>query len=690
MIRPAPATDLTPHWRRVQHDHGEAHAALQRVAEAIYQRTEEPVDLGDAEADLRVALELGFLESGDEGISFSDPDVRRDYLIRHTASMALPAWDDPARFADAIVDAQHRTLRYSGRREMATVVLLVLACEHGKDVVGRVGQVARVAAEGGGRNRLFWDLYNPFCEALPELDVEPRKLAETLEVVFEAIANDGTAGFVYNAVEKLSSRSREEGDALYEAFASRPTSPLITFVPAILVGLASTDLEEAHRRALDLSEATEPTARRAGIAALGLFDYSDGDHDRLLETTWERLERCRSEPDPEVDYALARAYGNLLDRKPEAAEALVDLSERQDPTVQGQIAWILFQKADEARGKVWFRRALLNLAGASTSQTGTWENLDHAAARCAEENAGFVVEFMEAMVVSRHYGAGDEEAELPKMLDGAFAELVRHHPGTLEEAVTRWFASPGRRLHRAARDVVHNTYDILDGGQPWLKLSKPVLDELEEQTVLHALQRIMGHVLTSRLLAALLLSAVRREACSPGFLGFVAGALGGYVLYNYPHEGGDYLKKRLESGEASEIETEVARAALDHSDAYLKGLHGLPLMREFQPPSQRLYLLRLAEHRQQTGMMDRAKQSSVLLNILPELPLKYGRSHFMEREGGFTEPSKLSPFSFSVEKPRGEVLDPIGQMFQRVRWQSAGLLEDQNPQDEERDEGSGA
>jgi hypothetical protein len=119
----------------------------------------------------------------------------------------------------------------------------------------------------------------------------------------------------------------------------------------------------------------------------------------------------------------------------------------------------------------------------------------------------------------------------------------------------------------------------------------------------------------------------------------------------------------------------------------------LPLLKEFQPPSQRLYLLRLAEHKQQTGLMDKAKQSSVLLNLMPELPLKYGRSHFMERDGGFTEPSELVPYSVSAEKPRAEILDPVGLMFRRLGWQAAGLqdVEDANEEiseDEQHDEGA--
>lgn len=394
MTESAPTIDPTPRWREILRDHPEVHALLQRVAEAVYEQTEEPVDVGGTEADLRAAVELGLLEREDRGLSFCDPDVRRDYLIRHATSAALMAWEDPRRFADAMDDAQRRASRYAGRREVAAAVLLVLAREHGKDVVGRVGELAKMQMRDAGRNRLLWDVYKPFCEALPELEVEPGELAETLEAVSEATANGGAGDSVYNAVERLAARSRAQGDALYEALASRPGSPCFAFLPAVLIGFASADLDEAHRRALDLSVATELASRRLGIAALGLFDYSGDEQGRLLEATWDRLERGRGEPDSEVDHALVRAYGNLFGRKPEIKEALVEFSARQDPTVRGPLSWIVFQQSAEAYGEPWFREALLNLADVPTSQAGVLANLDHSLYRVAREDPDLAVEFM--------------------------------------------------------------------------------------------------------------------------------------------------------------------------------------------------------------------------------------------------------------------------------------------------------
>lgn len=654
------------------------HVLLQRVAEAIYDQTEEPVRSDRDQANLSAALELDLLESNDDGITFSDPDVRRDYLVRHTVDLALRAWGDPEMLANFFEDAQYRTLNFGTRREVTTVVLLVLNGDHGKDVVGRVGEIARSGIEDEVRNHLFWSLYHPFCEALPELNVDPAKLADTLESVFEATIGDLAGGFVYGAVEKLASRSRADAEALYEVFASRPDSPVVSFTANALVGLAGFDLPGAHRCALGLTWAEQLTLRRAGIAALGRFSYANGEASDLLEATWERLDALKAERDSEIDGALARAYGDLIDQKGEGVtEALVELSAREDPVAQIQVTSVLFREAHEAYGEPWFRRALLNLAWAPTSRTGTWRELDHCTARCVEDAPDLVVEFMEAAVVSRAYGTEGREAELPKILNFTFSRLVQHYPEALKAAVTRWFASSEYRLHRAAADVVHDSYDLLSTEQPWLELDKQVLDTLDEQTVVYTLQRIMGHVVSSRPLAALLLSAVQKESCSSAFLNFVAEALAVYVLYNYPNEAGGYLRGRVESGEASDAELKVAEVALSHLNAYSKALRDLPRLKEFQTPSRRLYLLRLAEHKQQAAIMEEANRQSVVMSLATRVPLKYGRGFFMEREGNFTEPSNLSSFSQSVERPRGELIDPIGQAVQRMEWQSSGLDEDQ-------------
>ena len=84
---------------------------------------------------------------------------------------------------------------------MTTVVLLLLARDHGRNVVGRMAEVARSGSTSEGRNDLFWGMYHPFCEVLPELAIEPHELADALEALFEATSNDWAGGLIYGSVE---------------------------------------------------------------------------------------------------------------------------------------------------------------------------------------------------------------------------------------------------------------------------------------------------------------------------------------------------------------------------------------------------------------------------------------------------------------------------------------------------------
>jgi hypothetical protein len=649
---------------------------LQRVAGAIYEASEEPVYLDADEPGLSGALDLGYLERNANGISFSDPDVAHEYLAQHTVDLLLQDWDVLDRFADTFQDARYRTLSFSTRQHVVSLGLLVLANEHSKDVVGRMGEFARSYAGGEEGIQHFWDLYDTFCEALPELDVDADKLADTLESVFQATAGDGAGGLVYGAVEKLAFRSRSDADALYEVFVSRPDSPVVTFAANALFGLSGADLPEAHQRALDLTVSEHIVLRRTGIEALGTFDYAGNGRTDLLERTWGRLETLRAEPDPGTDYVLVRAYGNLLEQAPKASGSLVELAGRPDPAVQNQVAFVLHQIAREAHDEPWYKRALLALVRVPTSQEATWRELDYCAARCARYTPALVTEFAEAIVVSRDNGAEREESKLLEMLGTAFSQLLLHHPEEMQRALTRWFSRPVRGLHRVARDVIQRYYNPIGTDAPPLKLSKRVLDGLDEQTVADALHRILGLIMgDGRLLAALLLSALQREPYSSGLAELVAAALGGYVLYNFPGEAGDYLRSRLERDDVSELERNVARSALERSEPYYEAREELRTLEELKPPAQRVYLLRLAQSRRQTEAMEQAGKNSVIRRLATEIPLKYGRGFFMEQGDRFTEPSDLSELSYSMELPRGELIDPVGQARLRIAWQSAGMGE---------------
>jgi hypothetical protein len=73
--------------------------------------------------------------------------------------------------------------------------------------------------------------------------------------------------------------------------------------------------------------------------------------------------------------------------------------------------------------------------------------------------------------------------------------------------------------------------------------------------------------------------------------------------------------------------------------------------------------------------MEEVRKQSIFSLMITNIPLKYGQSFSIERDGKFTESSKLSTFHYEQEKPQGSLIDPIGIESQRLQWINIGLDE---------------
>jgi hypothetical protein len=271
-----------------------------------------------------------------------------------------------------------------------------------------------------------------------------------------------------------------------------------------------------------------------------------------------------------------------------------------------------------------------------------------------------------------------EDAKLPELLKQTFWVLRQEAFNILEKMITHWLAATDTRLHHAASDLVmHGHYGSPNSELPPIKLSKPVLDSLDEQMQAVVLNRALGYVIGGRLLAALTASVLRRESLTPSIASLVEEALADYVLYNYPGSGEEYLKAYLGEDGLSEPARGVLRRALARSETYIGALRGLPRLNELRPPDHRLRSLRLAEQKFYGAIMGTALGSSPLLTMMPKIYLKFGASFFTEVEGTFTEPATLGVTSHSFEMARGEAIDPLGQELLRIQWRAAKPQEEQ-------------
>ena len=667
-----------PNRLHIKQTNPHVHDILQRVAATAFEHAVPniPVSLLDT-VDIQLAVADGFLTLTNDDVAFADIDLQLDYTARYAASQLSTVWNDIAVFTEAFSALKNQGVMFGTYREFGAAVLIILANEDQHDILEGMAQIAQVEIarrelSSTPRNHAFWNYYTSFCMSLPVMNIDAHDLAVKSTYMLQAVAGDLSKGLLYDALERYAAQSYNNANILYQALVMVHTDTRL--LVHSLCGLGMINIHEAHRRALDLLNSSISELHKAGILSLGRLNYSSEAAKKMLISTLSRLDALQSISNNADSIVLAQAYSDLLAYAPTVSSAIEQIAKCSDPEVKHAVAWVLSRHCDKAEHHGWIKNALSQLVGVPSENKGTFQYLDQCAHRLASTDPEGVLAFIETVIVNRPYNGRAADNKITTMLEMTCNTLYREHESTLCHAITRWFASRDRRLHRAARHVIENSgiLDRKNRAAP-LRLSKPVVDSLDEEQVCYMLMRILGHSVFGHQSAALMLSALQREPCSVELQQFVNDLLYDYVLYNNPGDAGQYLRDRVKAHDVTDIEKSVAQSALDRTYARQEARRALPPLKELQASSQHIYLARLAKQKQQTAIMEQVEKRSALLSLVHHAPLKYGRSFFFEREGTFSEPTLLQTVEHSIEVPLGELTNPVGQTYQRLIWQSVGL-----------------
>ena len=103
------------------------------------------------------------------------------------------------------------------------------------------------------------------------------------------------------------------------------------------------------------------------------------------------------------------------------------------------------------------------------------------------------------------------------------------------------------------------------------------------------------------------------------------------------------------------------------ADEYFNELNALPIYDEFKPSEKRLSYYNKIQFR---GMGDEATDSkkNSFLDFADKTQLRMGKGFFSKTEQGFTEVMEPKRISHSMEMPRLEFIDPIGQQAKRLHF----------------------
>jgi hypothetical protein len=642
-------------WEQLSQQHPQCRQLLLQIVGLAYEE-ERNDQLLPFEGDfnlLKPAVTTKLIQVDSAGVHFIDPTIRErataQYLIEQSL---LGAWEDADRFT--------RSLQRLRKEDLAETILIEIHNKYNHDVVARL---AEDIPQGH-----FWFLCHLVFKLLPKLSLETKSLVSALSKIQEAASGDMADHIIYRGVQALAEAQPTLAMSLIEEISHEPSAPITAFIPPLLKGVSRSSFIYSFKHAINLSSSEHLNFQRAAIVTLSTLDYSDAqlkERKQVLELFSALLQ---SDSD-EILAAIAFGYQQILrSEKGPAANALLVLSSRNSSTIQFSVSKALFVYAREYGREEWFLKALFNLSSVDDSLGGIIRNIMFILQNLLEESPQGVLDFFERWACCHDVHARQHENDSFKHFESIASSLAASHRHSLEKAITRWFASDKRQLHRLAARLVHiATQGVGNPKQPrFIELDSELIEKVGRTNLPTILHRILGHVFSAGGLGGLIFSALSMAPKDRATRMFVIEAFCDYVIYNFPSLLDTFILDKMRSGQP--FERSAAREIRKRIKIYRQARENRPKLKELHAHPRAIRLAR-AKRKKMNEVIERGiEEHSVLLQLITRVTLKAGTSWFSEVNGHFTDKSNLGHFSQQVELPTGEIIDPVGQFRLRVAW----------------------
>ncbi len=546
--------------------------------------------------------------------------------------------------------------------ELAADVIVVAHNIYNMDVIKRIGELC-------SEKKDCWNLLHAFAKALPKLKVDVKSLKKTLYAMEPIIRNDLAGIDIYDSIERLCELKTDIAEELYDELISEKKIESAGFIVNVIKGIARTNFKKAFSKALLLSESNSIVLMSSGLIAIGSLDYRGPSKQDFLSKTLKLYKKMRRKKNAIVISSIVKGYGRLLKYTDEPKDALLKLSEKSNPEVLYEIAVVLLLNRKEHSQETWFEKTFINLAGIDSKHKGIIQKLDSTLSSIVELNADLVMSFWEEWSLRRDYGKNDDETlSIFKM---TMSSINRRCFKKTREFYTKWFNSDEHKLHLAASDLIKESYHLKNRiPNIIIELDHDMVKKMSNRDVIYVIYKILGYVSAyPEALCSLVFSLIEAGCNDKMVISYVATAFQDYIGYNYARTTIVFLKIKAKS--KNKLTAKVARSIKKEIDLYHESLKKLSSLKELQSHPQRVREMEQAKAKHfGRAIYKGAKKQSVLLQFCNEIYLKAGSSFIMEKDGKFSSKTEMKSVSHSIEYPRGEILDPIGQEFSRLKWRN--------------------
>lgn len=550
---------------------------------------------------------------------------------------------------------------------------------HGDQASGRLlGIAAReldILALGSQRIRRGEDVFDVLHlveAALPFMDrLNHESLIDFCEAKYERTKNDLAGGTVHSRLEMWLGSRPAQAIELHSKVLGNLTEASASLLSNSVVAIAMSDFAVAFEFASADAVDNSPLRARVGAWTLGrllLLEHAPAEKCADVATLVANLIETK---DGDLRVQGVRAATNAMHVNSTFDVLLKRLAMDGDQDVLSGVATALFMRAGEMLARGDIHEWLDLMTGLTPDFKGAIDELDNALARLLTQPINVTVV---VAVLTKWAARHGKRVAIDKTLADLFHDTVSKL--SLMDAVwpafvTDWLLSDRQEHAACLAGVLTN----LSYREPkLLRLDKDRLDALDPADLLFLARRMLGYVHDRSQVTSMALSMLESRNAKDRIFPMLRALLVDEIGYDYPGSTVKACRTVANSCTTSDVKAFLSGVA-DTLEQTGNTFSDLPRLNELKPPKSLRRQFALARAKQMSESFEEAQKKSVWRLITTEIPIKAGAGTFSYHDASYGPPMQMSSMSHSIEIPRREIFDPVGNAIRGLGFRHAKRVE---------------
>ncbi len=511
----------------------------------------------------------------------------------------------------------------------------------------------------------FWLLHDMICDSLPVLDLTVEDFAVVLKAIAVRARGNMAGGRVYWAAESLGQFRPEFARKLVDHLSGEHGLESVGFLERLMTGIARASASHSDAVIADAQDWLNAANASLCQAAIHLSWNLIGNNRLPPDWLLSRASYLVSRPEQEIRYATAVVFTELGASSEEHSDkCLTILARLKQLGPLDQVAHgISMGLAPKDSGPLGYTMSCLSLlVDVPLANKGTIKQIGWLLFPIAREDPARVWGYLEKWILAHELQESVSEHD---MFLFAIEEACRRDRDLTTLVLTRWFYAPELRLVEESRNILHELG--IDSFHPTEIASLPA------KTVVYICEKVLaGRLRPMQMLRVL--SSILLNTAHIGVLREYFSRVLRYIAWNFPASSQELFDQLIGQGdaEATTLLDAARRGLLEYQEAR-KGIFAA----ELAPSRRRVQRYQEFEGKQMQQAYKSAQESDrfPFQKFLRHVSVGRGdRSFHMNifhpeaaQRRTFTEPTGFGEISQSLELPRGEFLDPEGEVWRRAQ-----------------------